>query len=280
MKRRQLLQGLGLLPIITLFRSSLKAEKAPTEVAAQTTSIITQTRTDGVNFKVNGPLQDLTFSSFLVYRESEVAHAIAFKICYLKDYSQSSPFVISGACGNGTTHLAHATANEILSRNPSLRVHIVSAEKFLNQCIQSIRRQEMQAFRTFYRESIDVLVVDSFQYIQRGQAVQEEMIHTLKELHQRGCLVILATDTNIDGLVDLHKDMANILKGGVAVNISLPNVNSRKAMVHYFAEKFNVALSANEISKIAKQHKFVRAIEGQVKKIKLTKELGVYHETT
>lgn len=275
MKRRQLLQGFGLLPIATLFRYSFGTEKTPLEKATKQISAKPQDQTASLTYKLNGPSPDLTFNNFFIYRESEVAYGMAHKVCSLKSSSPVSPFIITGACGNGTTHLAHAIANELLSQSPHRRVHIVSAERYLNHCIQSARRSEMQNFRKFYRESIDVLIVDDFHYIQRGQFVQEEMIHTLKELQKRGCLVILTADTDIQGLTDLNRNMSDLLNGGVSAHINSPQLNSRKSLLRYFAANYDVALSKNQINILAKECLSVRWIQGQVKKIQLMKELGV-----
>lgn len=133
----------------------------------------------------------------------------------------------------------------------------------------------MQNFRKFYRESIDVLIVDGFHYIQRGQFVQEEMIHTLKELQLRGCLVVLTADTDIQGLTDLNRNMSDLLNGGVSAHINSPQLNSRKSLLRYFAANYDVALSKNQINILAKECLSVRWIQGQVKKIQLMKELGV-----
>ena len=275
MKRRQLLQGFGLLPIAPLFGYSFATEKTPLEKATKQTSAKPQDQTAPLTYKLNGPSPDLTFNNFFIYRESEFAHAMTHKVCSLKSSLHVSPFIITGACGNGTTHLAHAMANEFLSQIPHRRVHIVSAERFLNHCIQSARRSEMQSFRKFYRESIDVLIVDDFHYIQRGQFVQEEMIHTLKELQARGCLVVLTTDTDIKGLTDLNRNMTDLLNGGLTAHINSPQLNSRKSLLRYFAAKYDVALSKNQINILAKECLSVRWIQGQVKKIQLMKELGV-----
>jgi len=275
MKRRQLLQGISLLPIATLFRYSFDTEKTSFEKATKDTSAKPQAQIECITYKLNAPSPDLTFNNFLVYRESKVAHGMAHKICSLKSSSPVSPFIITGACGNGTTHLAHAMANELLSQSPRRHIHVVSAERFLNQCVQSARKSEMQNFRKFYRESIDVLIVDGFQYIQRGQFVQEEMIHTLKELQERGCLVVLTADTDIQGLTDLNKNMTDLLNGGVTAHINSPQLNSRKSLLRYFATKYDVALSKNQINNLAKECLSVRWIQGRVKKIQLMKELGV-----
>lgn len=276
MKRRQLLQCIGLLPILTLFKSLPQEKNAPfIAIAKDAATKPLSPEEKPPTFKICGPSPELTFNNFLVHRENEVAHAMAYKICSLQNYNLINPFIITGECGNGTTHLAHAIANELLLHNPKQRIHIVSAEKFLNQCIQSIRKREMQHFRKFYRENINVLIVDGFQYLQRGQAVQEEMLHTLKELHESKCLVILTTDLDVNDLVYLHKDMADLLRGGVTTQIYSPKLNSRKSLIRYFSVRYDAPLSNNQINKLAKQNISVRALQGQVKKIQLMKELGV-----
>ena len=50
----------------------------------------------------------------------------------------------------------HATGNEILRRNPSMKILYVTAEKFTNDFVDAIKDKSMDKFKQKYR-SVDLL---------------------------------------------------------------------------------------------------------------------------
>lgn len=58
----------------------------------------------------------------------------------------------------------HAIGHHIEDANPKTKILYVSAEKFTNDLIGSIRNNTTQEFRARYRE-LDVLMIDDVQFI-------------------------------------------------------------------------------------------------------------------
>ncbi|HPI40247.1 MAG TPA: chromosomal replication initiator protein DnaA, partial [Pseudobdellovibrionaceae bacterium] len=167
-----------------------------------------------------------------------------------------------------------ASGNHIRENFPHLRILYISAERFLNECISAIRRHEMDKFRQKYRDNCDILLVDDVQYIARGEAVQEEFFHTLNSFIDLKKQIILASDRmpkDIHGLEDRSRTR---LERGLIADITMPDLETRIAILRYKAEKFNVPLSdevANYIARISKRS--IREVEGNLKKIKMFSEL-------
>ncbi len=218
--------------------------------------------------------QELTFSSFVVGKNSEFAHAAWFNVAKNPGTGDYNPLYIYGPVGMGKTHLLHASGNHIRENFPHLRILYISAERFLNECISSIRRHEMDKFRQKYRDNCDILLVDDVQYIARGEAVQEEFFHTLYSFIDLKKQIILASDRmpkDIHGLEDRSRTR---LERGLIADITMPDLETRIAILRYKAEKFNVPLSdevANYIARISKRS--IREVEGNLKKIKMFSEL-------
>jgi chromosomal replication initiator protein len=148
---------------------------------------------------------DYTFSTFVVGRNNEFAHAASFSIAENPGKENYNPLFICGPTGMGKTHLLNAVGNHIRTGFPHLRILYVSAERFLNECISSIRRNEMDKFRVRYRDQCDVLLMDDIQILGRGEAVQEEFFHTLNDFFEKDQQVIVASDRmpkDIKGLED------------------------------------------------------------------------------
>lgn len=174
----------------------------------------------------------------------------------------------------GKTHLLHAAGNYIRENFPQLRITYISAERFMNECISSIRHSQMEKFRQKYRENSDILLVDDVQYIGRGEAVQAEFFHTINSFIDRKKQVILASDRMPKDIHDLEDRNRTRLERGLIADITMPDLETRIAILRYKAERFNMRLSedvANYIARISKRS--IRELEGNLKKVKMFSEL-------
>ena len=71
--------------------------------------------------------RDYTFSSFVVGRTNEFAHASSFNIAQNPGAEGYNPLFICGPTGMGKTHLLNAVGNHIRSAYPDLRICYLSA---------------------------------------------------------------------------------------------------------------------------------------------------------
>ncbi|WP_413559204.1 chromosomal replication initiator protein DnaA [Bdellovibrio sp. HCB209] len=217
---------------------------------------------------------DLTFSTFVVGKNSEFAHAASFNVARNPGADDYNPLYIYGPVGMGKTHLLHAAGNHIREQFPHLRITYLSAERFMNECISAIRRHEMDKFRQKYRENSDILLVDDVQFIARGEAVQEEFFHTVNSFIDTRKQVILASDRmpkDIHGLEDRSRTR---LERGLIADITMPDLETRIAILRYKAEKFNMRLPEDVVHHIARISKrSIRELEGNLKKVKMFSEL-------
>ncbi|MEN0057840.1 MAG: chromosomal replication initiator protein DnaA [Bdellovibrio sp.] len=217
---------------------------------------------------------DLTFSTFVVGKNSEFAHAACYNVARNPGADDYNPLYIYGPVGMGKTHLLHAAGNYIREQYQHLRITYLSAERFMNECISAIRRHEMDKFRQKYRENSDILLVDDVQFIARGEAVQEEFFHTVNSFIDTRKQVILASDRmpkDIHGLEDRSRTR---LERGLIADITMPDLETRIAILRYKAEKFNVRLPEDVVNYIARISKrSIRELEGNLKKVKMFSEL-------
>lgn len=125
---------------------------------------------------------DHAFSTFVVGKNSEFAHAACYNVAKNPGAEDYNPLYIYGPVGMGKTHLLHAAGNFIREHFPHLKIIYISAERFMNECISALRHQQMEKFRQKFRENSDILLVDDVQYIGKGEATQEEFFHTINLL--------------------------------------------------------------------------------------------------
>ena len=217
---------------------------------------------------------EYTFSTFVVGRNTEFAHAASFNVAQNPGAEGYNPLFICGPPGMGKTHLLHSVGNQIRHFFPELRIIYISAERFLNECISAIRRQEMDKFRFKYRENADVLLVDDVQYIGRGERIQEEFFHMINAFLERRKQVVIASDRMPKDILNIEDRNRSRLEWGLIADISMPDLETRVAILRYKAERMGMKLTEDVINHIARISKrSVRELEGNLKKVKMFSEL-------
>lgn len=216
---------------------------------------------------------EYTFSTFVVGRNTEFAHAASYNVA--RNPGQGyNPLFICGPVGMGKTHLLHAVGHQILEAFPHLRINYFSAERFLNECISAIRRQEMDKFRLKYRENCDILLVDDVQYIGRGEATQEEFFHMINAFIEKRKQVVLASDRMPKDILNLEDRNRSRLEWGLIADIQMPDLETRVAILRYKAERMGLRLAEDVVTYIARISKrSIRELEGNLKKVKMFSEL-------
>lgn len=217
---------------------------------------------------------DHTFNTFVVGRNNEFAHAASFNIAENPGSDNYNPLFICGPTGMGKTHLLNAVGNHIRQKFPNLTIMYVSAERFLNECISSIRRNQMDKFRLKYRDKCDILLMDDIQVLGRGEAVQEEFFHTLNDFFGKRQQVIVASDRMPKDIKGLEDRIRTRLEWGLIADIQMPDLETRVAILRYKAEKKSIRLPSEVSSYIAKISKrSIRELEGNLNKVKMFSDL-------
>ncbi len=220
---------------------------------------------------------EYTFNTFVVGRYNEFAHAACFRIAENPGTEGYNPLFICGPTGMGKTHLLNAVGNHIRHKHPHLRICYVAAERFLNECISSIRRGEMEKFRARYRERCDVLLMDDIYFLGRGEAVQEEFFHTLNDFFEKGRQVVVASDRMPKDIKGLEDRIRTRLEWGLIADIQMPDMETRVAILRYKAERRSLRIPEDAVGYIARISKrSIRELEGNLNKVKMYSELQGY----
>jgi chromosomal replication initiator protein len=184
---------------------------------------------------------NLTFDNYIVGPSNQFAYASAFSTAE-KPAVQFNPLFIYGPPAVGKTHLLHAIGNQIKKRNPHIRAYFVSAEKFVNEFIESLQHKNPGDFRAKYRENVDLLLIDDVQFIVGKDRSEEEFIHTFNTLHSLRKMIVLTSDKAPRDIDGLEERIRTRFEMGLVADIRPPEIETRIAILKAKAEQDDVYL--------------------------------------
>jgi chromosomal replication initiator protein len=202
-----------------------------------------------------------TFDTFVIGSSNRFTHAAAVAVAEAPARAYN-PLFIYGDSGLGKTHLLHAIGHYAQRLLPGLRTRYVSSEEFTNDFINSVRDDKMQAFQNRYR-SVDLLLIDDIQFLERAERTQEEFFHTFNTLHNANKQIVISSDKSPRQLNSLEDRLRTRFEWGLISDVQAPDLETRIAILRKKAAQDGMDLPPEVLEFIAtKIQSNIRELEG------------------
>lgn len=202
-----------------------------------------------------------TFNNFIVGKSNNLAYIAATQVASQLGRVYN-PLLFYGPTGVGKTHLLQAIGNEILAKYEDAKVLYVTAERFTNDFLESLRNKNQEAFRNKYRH-IHCLLIDDIQFLAGKESTQDEFFHTFNELYLSGKQIIAASDRHPKELGKLKDRLISRFLGGMCADLSMPDLEMKMAIIKARCLDRDITLDDDVVSYIASEcNGGAREIEG------------------
>ncbi len=149
------------------------------------------------------------------------------------------------AWASGKTHLLQAIGHYVLRNHPGLKVRYVTLETFTNEFINSLRDDSIEGFKNRYR-TVDVLLIDDVQFLQKKEQTQEEFFHTFNTLYDAQKQIVLTSDRHPKGLATLEDRLVSRFEWGLITDIQPPDLETRVAILRKKARTDRLVLADDD----------------------------------
>ncbi|RZP04946.1 MAG: chromosomal replication initiator protein DnaA [Flavobacteriales bacterium] len=217
------------------------------------------------NVKIESQLNpNYSFENFLEGDSNRLARSAGMAVANKPGGTSFNPLLIFGGVGLGKTHLAHAIGVEIKDKYPEKTVLYISAEKFTQQYIESVKKNNRNDFIHFY-QIIDILIVDDIQLLSGKAGTQDVFFHIFNHLHQNGKQVILTSDKAPVDMIDIEQRLLSRFKWGLSAELNHPDYETRIAIIKNKLYRDGVQMPEDIVEFLANNIKTnIRELEGAI----------------
>jgi len=173
-----------------------------------------------------------TFDNFVVSDSNRLSYAAAVEVAE-NPGSSYNPLFIHSSTGQGKTHLLHAIGQ--LTTNNGLQAAYITAEQFANEFVLAVRENQVDKFRSKFR-NIHIFLFDDVHFLIDKKQTLQCFFHTFNELYNNNHQIVITADCAPKDMQPLSSKLKSRLEGGLVVDIQPPDFETRLNILRAKAE--------------------------------------------
>jgi chromosomal replication initiator protein len=175
-----------------------------------------------------------------------------------------NPIYIHGGVGSGKTHLLEGLHESFARKHAGMNILALTSEEFTNHFTQALDARSLPSFRSKFR-NVDVLLVDDVDFFDSKRVIQEEFLHTIKQLLRQGRQIVVTADRHPRLLTRTPDELLSLYQSGIVCRIEAPDAATRLAIVKQLAERMKLNATSDALEFVASRFtRNVRELEGAV----------------
>jgi chromosomal replication initiation ATPase DnaA len=213
------------------------------------------------------------FDTFVVGSASRLAVAAAHAVSESPGAVYNPLFIYSNS-GLGKTHLMGAIAHAARDRHEGLLVSYVPLDEFVEELHAAIAANTTDRLKARFQQ-VDVLLLDDVQLLTGRPETQTEVLRLLNAMQAAGKQIVMASDRPPSEISDVDDRLVSRLSGGLTVDIGVPDVETRIAILRAKAEDRGVRFLPGVLEALARlEFANVREMQGALNKVVAHQALG------
>jgi len=189
------------------------------------------------------------FDSFLVGPSNRLAVTAAKTVAQTPGTAYNPLFIYS-ATGLGKTHLLMAIGQQAREASPQVSVEYLTLEEFVEAFHAAVAAGQSEAFRNRF-VNVDVLLIDDVQFLTHRREMQAELLRLIGQLQAADKQIVLSSDRPPSEIEGLDERLVSGFAGGLIVDISRPDFETRLAILRRRAEERGADFGAGVLEAVA-----------------------------
>lgn len=208
----------------------------------------------------------LRFDNYVVGSGNRLAVAAARAVADAPGTVYNPLFVYSGS-GLGKTHLMGAIGNLVTQNHPTTTVRAVTLDDILNELHEAMARGETDRLRQRY-QSVGMLLIDDVQFLTGHTETQSELLRILNALQAAKNQIVMTSDRPPSEIKDVDDRLVTRMSGGLIVDISVPDYETRTAILHAKCEERGVHFRSGVMEELGRlEFRNVRELQGALNRL-------------
>ena len=194
--------------------------------------------------------RNFTFDNYVADAGCQYPLNMAQAVVSGQPEDRSCPLLFWGMPGSGKTHLLHAIANYLATREPLHKFILTTCPIYTDNLFDCLRRLKLNLFRYFYRDAKYLLLDDCETILHRPWA-QSELADTIESIRKKGGWVVLCASQNL--MVDqrLMPRLRMVLESGQSVPFAEYSSEGRARILERQVGKIN--MPADTLSRLSRE---------------------------